>query len=214
LPISTRKAVFVGHGINVARFETVDLSKARNDLSVISVGRIVPIKHLDEIAELSNLEIQRGSKKIQITLIGPQPDRYYLEHLRNLFNNLDIQLNVFSAVNYNLVAQHLGNNQFFFTGTPKSVDKAAIEAAIAGCFILSVNASALETTGMLEVWKLLGLNPPTLISEQVKLIQMLNTIEIKEARNVLRSAAISRNDLRHTVLKITRTLNRTNTNKI
>jgi glycosyltransferase involved in cell wall biosynthesis len=214
LPISTRKAVFVGHGINIARFETVDISKSRNDLSVISVGRIVPIKHLEEIAELNDLEIQSETKKIQITLIGPQPDRFYVEHLRNLYNNLGIQLNVFPAVSYNLVAQHLGNNQFFFTGTPKSVDKAAIEAAIAGCFILSVHASTLETTGMFEVWKHLGLNPPTLISEQVKLIQMLDATEIKQARNVLRSAAISRNDLRHTVLKITRTLNRAHTNKI
>jgi glycosyltransferase involved in cell wall biosynthesis len=212
LPITTSKAKFVGHGIKVTRFASVNISRNRDALSIISVGRIVPIKRLEEITQVKMVKTQSKNQKIQVTLLGPQPDLTYLAHLKSLYRELSLELIVVPPVSYESVVSHLTKNNFFFTGTPKSVDKAAIEAAIAGCFILTTNMSALETTGMNEVWNWLGRNPPELVSEQATIISKINESYILKLRKVLQDSAIFRNDVETTIPRIIKILTQTDSN--
>jgi glycosyltransferase involved in cell wall biosynthesis len=206
LPIKSSKSKFVGHGIKVERFASLDVHNERQPLSIISVGRIVPVKHLEDIANISNIQPNSRDKRIQITLLGPQPDPTYLEGLRSFYQKLDLDLVFIPPVSYELVVDSLRKNYFYFTGTPKSVDKAAIEAAIAGCFVVSTNMAALETTGMNEVWSSLGYNPPKEISEQVLILSQVGTFDTLRLRKRLQESAINRNNLQGTISRITKIL--------
>lgn len=206
LPIQSKKTQFVGHAIKTERFNKTDLSRPRNPLSIISVGRIVPVKHLEGIIEIAELSRTKDVEVGDITLIGPQPDQKYLRHLQSIFAEANLTLYVKPPVKYDQLLGYLENHDYFFTGTPKSVDKAAIEAAIAGCFVVSENTSALESTGMYEVWKSLACPPPERISEQIRVLSRINQNEIPELRKVLQSAAISQNDLYQTISMISKTL--------
>jgi len=207
LPVKSTKSKFVGHGIKVERFASLDIQKERQALSIISVGRIVPVKHLEEITQVSTLQPNSEGKKIKITLLGPQPDPTYLAGLQSLYQKLDLDLVIVPPVSYESVVDYLTNNYFFFTGTPKSVDKAAIEAAIAGCFVVSTNMAALESTGMNEVWSSLGHNPPRQISEQVFMLSQIRAFETLKLRKTLQDSAILRNDLQGTISRISMILN-------
>ena len=206
LPIQSRKTQFVGHGIKTERFRKADISKQRKRQSIISVGRIVPVKHLEDLAEISVLARISEFEVGPITLVGPQPDLRYIKNLESIFAEHELKFFIKPAVNYEQILGYLESHDFFFTGTPKSVDKAAIEAAIAGCFVVSTNISTLESTGMSEVWKLVGCVPPERISDQILAISKIDENEILVLRQALQLAAISRNELNKTISAISKTL--------
>ena len=103
---------------------------------------------------------------------------------------------------YSEVALELKKYKYIFSGTPKSVDKALLEGAIAGCFVLSSNPDALKLSGMEKVWKVLQVEKNLSLDEQIMQLENLQVDLDAELRNNLVRNCISANDLEETVKKI------------
>jgi hypothetical protein len=91
---------------------------------------------------------------------------------------------------------------FIFTGTPKSVDKAVIEGAMCGCFVISSEEQAIKLTGMDQVFKSLGFENTPTIENQLIAITGLPSEEKEHLRSILSSKAAELNDLDQTTQKI------------
>jgi hypothetical protein len=86
-------------------------------------------------------------------------------------------------------------------GTPGSTDKAAIEAAISGCYVLSENPDTQELLGMSDFWKRNKLDSPTLIN-QLEFIANRSRKLIPKDRNRISSLAAENNNLSNVIEKV------------
>lgn len=196
-PFKSKKLHSVGHGIDVSKFNLHMNENARR-FGIVSVGRISEVKRLDLL--ISGV-IESGLQGVEVTLIGPNPKQNNLYgKLVNLAAENYVPLVFMEPVKNTDLAEVLSKYSMCYTGSPKTVDKSAIEGALMGCFVLSENLNVLEQTGMNEVWRTIGQTPPTSISEQIQeLSKYVNRIDL---RIILRQAAIHNNDLKLTARKI------------
>jgi len=196
-PFKSRKLHSVGHGISVKKFDQ-QLNENVERFGIVSVGRISQVKRLDLL--ISGV-FECGVNGTEITFIGPisgQNDLY--ESLVDLGAKNNVPLNFLKPIPHAQIAGILSKYSMCYTGSPKTVDKSAIEGAFMGCFVLSENVNVLEQTGMNEVWRIIGRVAPATISEQ---IQILSTHESRtDLRKILRISAIQNNDLNSTVGRI------------
>jgi glycosyltransferase involved in cell wall biosynthesis len=199
LPIKTSKSKFVGHGINIEKFRTETNRSALIKGEIISIGRIAPIKNLEKIIKAISLS---GNAKQGITLIGatdqPSPYRILLESeaitqgVKIIFKN---------AMPYSEIPNQLLNYGIFYTGNPRTTDKAAIEAAVTGCFVVSEEQDTLHLVGMEEV--LLGKRSTRIpLEEQLSWINSLSPEQDEKYRKIISLSAMAQNDVNNTTRKI------------
>jgi glycosyltransferase involved in cell wall biosynthesis len=196
-PFKSKKLHSVGHGIEVNKFNLQMNENARR-FGIVSVGRISEVKRLDLL--ISGV-IESGLQGAEVTLIGPNPRQNNLYgKLVDLAAKNDVPLMFLKPVKNIHLADVLSKYSMCYTGSPKTVDKSAIEGALMGCFVLSENLNVLEQTGMNEVWRTIGQTPPVSISEQIR--ELSNYENRIDLRLILRQAAIQKNDLKLTARKI------------
>jgi glycosyltransferase involved in cell wall biosynthesis len=203
-PLKRKKTEYVGHGIKTSNFLLNNQRAEGNDFRVVSIGRITPIKSLEKIIEALHLSNFPNKK---VTLIGPidEKDFNYYEKLKTIGQRLNVEIEFQNSVPRRLVPNILGKYGIFYTGTPGSTDKAAIEAAIAGCYILTVNPDTQKLLGMSDFWKSNQLNSPSLI-EQLEFITNRPNEFIEGDRKSISSIAASNNDLSNVVVKMVHAL--------
>jgi len=199
-PLKSNKVEFIGHGIKTSDFVQDDRRVGDEDYEIVSIGRITPIKSLERIVEAihdSNFPNKR------VTFIGPTNEReiIYREKLKKIGQNLGVEIEFHDAVSRKLVPSLLGKYGIFYTGTPGSTDKAAIEAAISGCYVLSENSDTQELLGMSDFWKRNKLDSPTLIN-QLDFIANRSRKLIPKDRNRISSLAAENNDLSNVIEKV------------
>lgn len=202
LPMNTEKARFIGHGIKINRFVQPDLNKDQRD-GIVSIGRYAKIKNFEGLLELSS-----SFTSTRFDIFGPCSDDYK-QVLQNEFANANLNVHLHDAIKYDEIPKTLFKYEFFYSGTPKSVDKAVIEAALAGCFILTLNSTTIELTGMEAVWKKIGVVVPSTIQDQ------LNTLrnyagDKSELRLLLQKSSAIRNDVDRLTSRIALTLSESN----
>jgi glycosyltransferase involved in cell wall biosynthesis len=203
-PIKSMKAEFIGHGIKTSNFLQGEQRIGNNDYEIVSIGRITSVKSLEKILEAihaSNFPNKR------ITFIGPtsEKDEVYREELKTIGQNLGVEIEFHDAVSRNKVPSLLGNYGIFYTGTPRSTDKAAIEAAISGCYVLSENSDTRELLGMSDLWKRNQLESPTLMN-QLEFIANRPRELISKDRQRISSLAAKNNELSNLIEKVILTL--------
>jgi glycosyltransferase involved in cell wall biosynthesis len=200
LPLSTKKTHYIGHGIDTSKFAR---SACQNRGGMISVGRIAPIKHLESGIEAIEISM---SKNYDFTLLGPQTDLDYLEKLRKKARESQIRLNVTQGVNQNELPAILNKYTFYFSGTPASVDKATLEAALCGCIPISENEAVHELTGMWLFWAKFGYMGIPDNSEQLRKLNQLELEELQEISISVSTTTASKNDVKNTCGLIARIL--------
>jgi len=192
-PIQSKKAEFIGHGIKTSDFAQSKPRSGDEDFKVISVGRITPIKSLEKI-----IEAVHGSNfpNKKVTFLGPtsEKDLNYREKLIMIGKTLDVEIEFQDSVLRNLVPRVLEEYGLFYTGTPGSTDKAAIEAAIAGCYVLTNNLDTQRLLGMSDLWERNLLASPSL-NMQLEFIANRPRELIAEDRLRISSVAAKNNDL-------------------
>ena len=199
IPINSRKNTYVGHAIAVPETFELNLEEDARE-GFVSLGRVVPIKRLEELLfVISSLE----NIKASITFIGSNSvNREYSSYLIDIAEKKDLRLKFSDPIHHDNVFKSLQNFSIYFTGTPKSVDKATIEAAISGCLLVTDSESALELTGMNSIYGEKRLD----LSEQIKFILNMSTAQLMNARRELSLISRERNDLQKTILKMTEKL--------
>ena len=196
-PFKSNKLHSVGHGIRVSKFKYPE-DHNLNKTGIVSLGRISEVKRLDKL--ITGL-FESGVNGMSISLIGPTQNQNNLcESLVNLGTRYGISINFLPLISHRKVAETLSKYSMCYTGSPKTVDKSAIEGALAGCFVLSENPNVLEQTGMNEVWKIIGQDAPHAISKQINILR--NYESRLDLREVIIQNATQKNNLNSTARKM------------
>jgi glycosyltransferase involved in cell wall biosynthesis len=146
-PIESSKVKVMGHGVDSGRFKYAQSSKR---FGVISTGRIVPVKRIELFIEaFSNLDqVSRDYFKI-LTLVGDDTiDPDYVEFLKSIAREKQLDLRIVGQVSRSELPSFLNASDFYYMGTPKSLDKSAIEAAMCGCILICDSQSSLSSVGL------------------------------------------------------------------
>lgn len=200
-PIKSKKVCLLGHGILIKKYMQSTDRSLENQHKIVSIGRISPIKSLEKIL-YAVAESSIFPKKV--TLIGPttSKDEKYRCELNILAKRLGVELEIIGQMNQEDIPKTLSNFGIFYTGTPKSTDKAAIEAAISGCYVLSENFDTRRLVGMEEFWNSIELESLTLRNQIEIIINRPKKLASLD-RLLIQKNSIQRNDLSKLVFKIT-----------
>lgn len=200
IPSTSHKVNFVGHGIDVSDARTITRQAPAVRRGIVFIGRISPIKRLDEI--LSTLT-RIGEYQERIDFIGPTgPDPLLPMKLTEFAHSAGINLSVLSPIPHDEVLPTLSTYSFFYSGMLQSVDKAALEAAIVGCLVLSVDDATLRLTGMEKLWLEIFQRVPQTIEEQLKLLLDLHSDKLLAYRKLVQDYCMEMNDVSQTTKKI------------
>jgi hypothetical protein len=130
----------------------------------------------------------------ELKVIGPNGLDLDYEHRLIAFASAhSLKMRIMEPLDYSSIPELLASSSMLFSGTPLSVDKVCLEAAMSGCFIISNNENVLDLTGMNEIY------PKESIKKNVKLqigwISNLSIRESTEARKEIMRLSRNRNSL-------------------
>jgi glycosyltransferase involved in cell wall biosynthesis len=200
IPIVNSRIRYVGHGIKSQSLLDVLKSSTIKREGILALGRIVPVKNIElAISAISESKY----KDLQLTCIGPHlSESEYVKSLTDFAISHQVELKLKQALPYSKIPQVLSGFEFIFTGTPRSVDKAVIEGAMSGCFVLASEKEILKMTGMLEVWRDLGYSDFPQLSEQLNVLCTLDVAIEQTLRTKLSAEAVLLNEINSTIKKI------------
>ena len=201
-PFNSKKIIYVGHGIEVAKFIRNAEIKRSDPYSILSVGRITPIKNLQDILDAISRIPNEIKNQISIDFIGPIEDEVYASNLKKIAARNSIKLRILPGIPYSKINEIFRSYSIYFSGTPASIDKATIEAAISGCFIVTSNHICLE---FLEITNLEFRGDE--LDEQLLDIFKLNSDELILNRVKMSRIAVDKNDVSKTCLNILSNIN-------
>lgn len=200
IPISGTRIKYVGHGIKSRRFLTDSLSLPKKRDGIVVLGRVTPVKNIESLIDAVSIS---GVANIKITCLGPTDNTSkYSENLLKQAKKNSVPLILKKAIPYSEIPYALSQFDLIFTGTPKSVDKAVIEGALCGCFVISGEEQAIKLTGMSYVFKALGFESIPTVDKQIILLSQISKMKRERLRSILRSKAAEINDVDKTIQKI------------
>lgn len=203
---NTGKLFEVGHGVSFERFASQDEnSNRRRDIVVL--GRISQIKNIEALIHAVASHKLTTNREIAIDLIGPILDEEYGESLKDLARSKNVELNFVGVRNSTEIPADLGRYRYSYNGNPRTLDKSAVEAAFAGCLILSEVLPVLTLTGMEEIWMELGVPGPKL-SDQLRILDDIGEEAYENYKKKLIETSRKNNELSGTILRITEVLQR------
>jgi len=189
----------VGHGVEIPTEIKKRTSNREPRAQIIFVGRIARIKRIELLVEsLQPRVIQEGNGCLDILCVGPITDQSYRAELDQLAKNKSLNLEFCGAVPRKTVFKLMQNENIIFSATPSSTDKAAIEAAMLGCFVITTEEETSELCGMNYVWQELGYRSseglPT-IERQARLLLGIPHQEKERLRKISALHSQQRNSL-------------------
>ena len=192
LPMSSRKANFLRHGIDTVSADRASEKVKLRKNDILFVGRISPIKTLEECIEALGFI---GNKKTLFVVAGPTDNQgNYLNQLIDLSSDRGVKFIRLSPINHDLVFEMMAEYNMFFAGMKNSVDKSCLEAAASGCFVITTDKASADLSGMTNFWQEINgsVNLPAL-SEQIRTISDIKPEKIEAFRRELRRRAIGSN---------------------
>lgn len=144
-----KKLQVTGHGIDSNTF-FYNKEIAKSYQRVYSVGRVARVKRIENLLEIA----PKVPKLKSIELVGPVSDLKYFHELQELAQKQNINLVSTGEIPYSRVAKVFQESGIYYFGSPNTLDKAAIQAAMCGSMVISDDRVALESIGMKEIWNL------------------------------------------------------------
>lgn len=181
-PLSHKNVKPLGQLVRGSNFlvKLDELALDREFMSIVSVGRISPIKYLEELLE----GVSNSVTSAKVDLIGSYESnrsQEYAKELKRISNKFGIDLAFKGEIERGHLKEHLLKYSMIFSGTKKALDKSAVEGAMAGCFVVSTNADLLKLTGMCDIHeKYSGTKVPPL-EVQLSSLKVLSGREVCKA---------------------------------
>jgi glycosyltransferase involved in cell wall biosynthesis len=201
-PMKEKKSFMaIGHGVNLDKFKPIDELVQSKRSNLIHVGRIAPIKNIEYLLE-DIFQRNKNSTNLvnELFLLGPVTDANYFSQLEDYANERSIKLIHLGALPNHKIPYLLEKFSMFYSGTPLSADKAAIEAGISGCILITKNESVMKLTGMSEIWKSEAMKAS--LSNQIDWVLNQPTEKIKRIRKRIMKKSRQLNDLTILIEKI------------
>lgn len=191
-PLNSNKVLEIGQLVKVSDFPFAQMKDFQRVKGLVSVGRIAESKNLTQAIKL----VAAFPKELEcLTLVGPIVDTDYLEYLKTLAHRFSVKIDFVGEIPNHKLAPFLSNFGFYFNGTVGAVDKAAIEAALIGCIVLSSNENVLRLTGLDSFWEESDLKSGINIFDQLTFLMSLSDREREELRKRISKSTRERNDL-------------------
>lgn len=195
----SHKFRYVGHGIDFRNFPSIESLVNIRRTGIVSLGRFARVKNLNRIIEAG----YQAKNFPEVSFIGAKSDKNaVVSEIETLAKNLRVNVNLLDSIPHDEVPKVLSSFSFYFSGTPKSVDKATLEAASLGCIIISEEFTARELTGMNKSWRQLGKELPLTLTEQVQTFESLSNEAIREIRRSLMIHTREQNNVERTTKEI------------
>ena len=198
-PFKSRKFVSIGHGIDQNKFNN-NIRRKNNSVNrtqIIASGRVVPIKKIERMIE------ELDGSNVELVLLGSQPDSDYSKKLEYVSNSSNVKIKFLKPIPFFRINDFYSTFNFAINCTPKSVDKAILEASMCGCIPISDNINVLKATGMFDYWeKALGSIP--IIRDQLKIILEMKNPEIIKLALKISTETSNRNALHNTIQSLSK----------
>ena len=91
---------------------------------------------------------------------------------------------------------------FYFSGTNKGIDRAALEACFSGCLIVSDNMELLRITGMRNLWSMIDCEIPNTAWGQYIILANLSHERLANLRKKIIQIALESSSLERVVDRI------------
>lgn len=174
-PLKSNKVLATGHGISSSKFLISDNAGQRVH-SVLSVGRISRVKNFEKIIEAIS------GTSLTLEIVGPTFDTTYRDELIKKAQEKGVALQTRGEIPYEAMPSVFNKAEIYFMGSPKTLDKAAVQAAMCGCFVVSEEREALESMGMANFWHRLGFSEIPSLKVQIGEILKLSGGELQTYR--------------------------------
>ena len=138
----------------------------------------------------------------KIEFLGGIEDSDYHARLVALGEKRSLALTYNHAKTYSEIPNYLVNWRYYFCGTNIAVDKVVIEAAAAGCIVLSLNKNVLELTGMNKVYQKLKISIPDELKVQFDTFEKLNESQRHDIQLDISNTTGEANNVSNTTRKI------------
>ncbi len=165
----SKKLNIVGQGIDIQVFHP-DLSKRREGINILSVGRIAPSKNYEVLIEAAKM-LKDDGFDFRVTIIGepalPQ-DKVYEKKIRDKIKNygLEKQFQFLGKIPHRQLPGYYQSYQICVnTSVTGSLDKTILEAMASGCVVISSNDAAKQ---FLPQDLILESNDPIQLAEKIK----------------------------------------------
>ena len=197
LPFSGSKCRYVGHGIDFSSFPALDERDKGTRHGFVSLGRVAPIKNIENFLDAISLS---SVEKKEVDLVGPiSLVSNYQHELKRFAGEREVKINFLGPINYSEVPKTLMKYSICYTGNPNTTDKAAIESAAVGCFVVSNESDTQKLTGMAEIWNENMVDPTNLVSQ----INFLSNLEVNtKIRFEISARARERNNVTNVIDRI------------
>jgi glycosyltransferase involved in cell wall biosynthesis len=147
--LTSDKLFVLGHGVDTERFVPPRSAGAGYERTALSIGRLSPIKHVDEMIE--TVALLRSDHKIDLRLElvgGPltDSDQEYVRRLRDSAASLGVSdlIEFAGVVRFEHVAARYQRGGLFLNLSETAMDKALLEAMASGCIPVSRNPAFVE----------------------------------------------------------------------
>jgi len=144
--IRSDKVRIIGHGIDVERFSTSNKPASKGGASILSVGRISPVKDYATMIEAVSIMVSEyGMKDIKMVIVGGPAsvsEERYLDTVKKLAKERGIgeKVEFVGPVPYNQVPEFYHRADLFVSASQTgSIDKVVLEAMASGNLIVTCN---------------------------------------------------------------------------
>ena len=200
--IKSRKVSFVGHGIDLTRFDLLPIPST--PVRILYIGRVTPIKRIDLMLETFLEMVNRGHEIFFDIVgdIGSDKDKYFQEKLFSMIPEvLKSRVIFYGSVPQQGIKQFLSRAHVFYNFSPSGgMDKAVLEAMACGVAPVVTNEAFKE---------MLNSYPDLYLDDQASIEKLAGATEkaielakVEASRNKLRTAIVSHASLESLVIKI------------
>jgi len=142
--IKSKKVIITGHGIDVDKFSIADKKEIDKNFTILSVGRISPIKNYEILIEATK-ELRNKNIDFRIIIIGGFAGKYdesYFKKLKDLVFKYELAgvVDFVGSVPHEKVIKYYKEADVFVNlSNTGSLDKAVLEAMACGVPVITSN---------------------------------------------------------------------------
>lgn len=207
--IKSSKVKVVGHGIDLEMFVGNRADSFKPPLTLISVGRITPIKNQDVLIEAVS-RLMRDGVEVEAIIVGDPAvasDRMYFETLTALVkkSSLENKIKFIGAVSYREMPELYKKADISVNATPTGgIDKAVLESMASGTLPLTSNKAFEKYFGPYSNQLIFSEKDPVDLAEKIKALSIAKNSH--EIRGFLQDKVLKEAGVDHIVEKIVASL--------
>ncbi len=187
LKIESKKIIETGHGINIDKFKT-NRSWSDEELKILSVGRISPIKNYETL--IKAMAILKNEGYPQIDIIGKPvmpSDFQYFDKLKTMIGNDENSvINFVGYIPHTEMPDYYKKANLVINLAPTGgLDKVVLEAIASGCIALTSNINFGKYFGPYNDQLLFDFNNSESLALKIKQIRAMSPNEKTEISDFL-----------------------------